>query len=280
MSEEKPVTARYRGSKHGPITRLIDPATLGEQLKPFIFLDFFNAPVQRGFSFGMHPHSGIATLTWQPDSDIAYQDSIGQSGVLPAGGIECLQAGGGVWHQAKFETDGWASGFQLWVALPPEAEEAAALAHYVAPRQVPLAQVPGGELRLLLGQLSLPSQRLRSVIDTQQDMNYLVVNLQPRANWRYDVPAQHDVCWAFPFAGNILLDGVAESLELLSFGAGQSVNFQAGAAGARIVVGSAKRHSHDLVIGNGSVHTNAMSLAASHQRIREIGKLLLQQGRR
>ncbi|MEB0233372.1 hypothetical protein QN353_21360, partial [Undibacterium sp. 10I3] len=86
---------------------------------------------------------------------------------------------------AKFETDGWASGFQLWVALPPEAEEAAALAQYVAPHQVPVAQVPGGELRLLSGQISLPSQRLRSVIDTQQDMNYLVLNLQPRASWRY-----------------------------------------------------------------------------------------------
>ena len=57
---------RTRGVVHGPITRLISPQDIGERLKPFVFLDFFSANITPGFGFGMHPHSGIATLTWQP----------------------------------------------------------------------------------------------------------------------------------------------------------------------------------------------------------------------
>ncbi|WP_370694565.1 pirin family protein, partial [Klebsiella pneumoniae] len=72
---------------------------MGERLKPFIFLDFFDAEIEPGFGFGMHPHSGIATLTWQPGSDVAYQDTTGQRGILRAGGLEWMNAGGGAWHQ-------------------------------------------------------------------------------------------------------------------------------------------------------------------------------------
>ena len=68
MTDLRRITARLRGVQHGPISRLISPEGWGEQLKPFIFLDFFNANIEPGFGFAMHPHSGIATLTWQPGS--------------------------------------------------------------------------------------------------------------------------------------------------------------------------------------------------------------------
>ena len=55
------IERRVAGEQHGPIARLISPGDLGERLKPFIFLDFFDADIEPGFGFGMHPHSGIAT---------------------------------------------------------------------------------------------------------------------------------------------------------------------------------------------------------------------------
>jgi len=66
MTNNRRIVRRVVGERHGPITRLISPSELGEDLKPFIFLDFFDANIEPGFGFGMHPHSGIATLTWQP----------------------------------------------------------------------------------------------------------------------------------------------------------------------------------------------------------------------
>ena len=54
------IVQRTRGRTHGPATRLMSPADLGEMLKPFVFLDSFDyegAP----FSAGLRPHSDIAS---------------------------------------------------------------------------------------------------------------------------------------------------------------------------------------------------------------------------
>ena len=58
------------GGAAGPITRLVNPGDLGEILKPFVFLDLFQRrPTHGQRRFGMHPHSGIATLTLLIEGD-------------------------------------------------------------------------------------------------------------------------------------------------------------------------------------------------------------------
>jgi redox-sensitive bicupin YhaK (pirin superfamily) len=57
------ITHRTYGKNHGPATRLMSPSDFGEILKPLVFLDLFDH--QGGpFSAPLHPHSGIATLTY------------------------------------------------------------------------------------------------------------------------------------------------------------------------------------------------------------------------
>ena len=101
---QRPIVQRTRGRQHGPITRLVSPGDLGQVLKPFIFLDRFEAPAGgQPPQFGMHPHSGIATLTYLIDGRTNYQDTtgeLGESGVLPTGGVEWMMAGGGVGESA------------------------------------------------------------------------------------------------------------------------------------------------------------------------------------
>ncbi len=36
---ERPIVLRTRGSRHGPITRLVSPSDIGELIKPFVFLE-------------------------------------------------------------------------------------------------------------------------------------------------------------------------------------------------------------------------------------------------
>ena len=60
---QRRIVHQTRGQTHGPITRLVSPSDLGESLKPFVFLDLFETDPQAFSGFGMHPHSGIATLT-------------------------------------------------------------------------------------------------------------------------------------------------------------------------------------------------------------------------
>src|ERR1700738_5036653 len=80
------IARRTRGKSHGPITRLISPSDFGRLLKPFVFLDLFDTQGRPFTGFGLHPHSGIATLTYVADGSVGYQDTNGATGLLPAGG--------------------------------------------------------------------------------------------------------------------------------------------------------------------------------------------------
>jgi hypothetical protein len=40
------IAHRTRGQGHGPIVRLMSPSDLGEELKPFVFLDLFEADMR------------------------------------------------------------------------------------------------------------------------------------------------------------------------------------------------------------------------------------------
>jgi redox-sensitive bicupin YhaK (pirin superfamily) len=154
-SSTRAIVYRTLGSKHGPITRLMSPSDLGEQLKPFVFLDHFEAESSSFGGFGMHPHSGIATLTWMMQGSASYEDTTGKEGLLPEGGVEWMQAGGGVWHSSSPTAGTAMRGFQLWVALPPAFENAAAYSSYMAPEAIP--QI--GPARVLLGQYGDPKAR-------------------------------------------------------------------------------------------------------------------------
>ena len=93
-SRARAIVQRTRGRTHGPATRLMSPSDLGEVLKPFVFLDLFDhegAP----FKGGLHPHSGIATLTYVAEGAVSYIDPDNIKGSLAAGGVEWMQAGRG-----------------------------------------------------------------------------------------------------------------------------------------------------------------------------------------
>ena len=92
------IVRRTRGQSHGPITRLMSPSDFGEFLKPFVFLDLFDFDGAAFGGLGLHPHSGIATLTYVAEGGVSYEDTNGATGIVPAGGVEWMQAGGGVWH--------------------------------------------------------------------------------------------------------------------------------------------------------------------------------------
>jgi hypothetical protein len=57
------IVLRTRGHSHGRVTRLVSPGDIGELIKPFVFLDYFDTDPATAPEFGFHPHSGIATLT-------------------------------------------------------------------------------------------------------------------------------------------------------------------------------------------------------------------------
>ncbi len=282
MTTSRAIVYRTLGDKHGAITRLMSPSDLGEHLKPFVFLDHFEAQAASFPGFGMHPHSGIATLTCMLQGSASYEDTTGEKGkqgLLPEGGVEWMQAGGGVWHSSSPTSGSTMRGFQLWVALPPAFENAAAYSSYIAPEVIP--QV--GPARLLLGQYD----GANSEITPPSDMNYLAVTLKTGDSWTYQPPAGHSVAWAALSRGKLSVGEVADAPmaagEMVVFDHSTgSITFQALASsepGAEFVVGSAVPHAHALVLGRYSVHTSPAALQQGESTIKQMGVALAAQRR-
>src|SRR5215470_9282233 len=174
---------RTDGTTRGPITRLVNPSDLGQVMKPFVFLDlayFDGRSEPTPMEYLWHPHSGIATVTVPLDGAIRIADTTGADVVLPAGGIEWMRAGNGVWHT------GPARAFQLWVALPPTLENAPSASQYVQPAHVPVV----GPARVILGSYGGATSPINA-----PPMTYLQVNLEPGEHWRYQPPRGHQVAW-------------------------------------------------------------------------------------
>jgi redox-sensitive bicupin YhaK (pirin superfamily) len=209
---------------------------------------------------------------------VRYQDTTGKNGVLKAGGLEWMNAGGGAWHQGSFDTEGLATGFQLWVPMPPDVEDGESFGQYVPPSEVPKVAIEGGTLTLLLGRLTANGQVMSSPVNSHQDMNYFVLDLEAGANWIYTPPQGHDVAWAFVFEGAASIAGITTSREMMVLAEDGDISITGEDSPTRILIGSARKHPHDLVAGSSSVHTNAESLQKGHTRIRAIGESLAQQG--
>lgn len=274
-TEARAIVYRTRGSQHGPITRLMSPGDLGEFLKPFVFLDLFGFDTSGGRKgFGMHPHSGIATLTWLIDGDTRYEDTTGEQGVLPSGGVEWMRAGNGVWHDgAPAPGTKRVQGFQLWLALPASEENAPAQSIYLAPSQVPRE----GPARVLLGRHGAA----QSPIPAPAPINYLAVQLKDGEHWRYTPPAGHTVGWIAVDAGRLDAgDGEPVTAgELAVFEeSGAAIGFVA-QGDTSFVLGSAAKHPHELVMGHYSVHTSKAALEQGEAEIRRIGARLREEGR-
>jgi redox-sensitive bicupin YhaK (pirin superfamily) len=267
----RPIVHRTSGQTHGPITRLVSPGDLGKVLKPFVFVDLLDNGGRAFRGFGLHPHSGIATLTYMAEGSTSYEDTNGARGLLTAGGVEWMRAGHGVWHGGGAGEPGLARGFQLWVALPPHLELGPSVSIYQGSGDLPVA----GPARVLLGSHDGAS----SAIDSPSDINYLAVRLAPGERWRYVPPAGHEVLWIAVGNGVVRTPERVSRGELAIFAPGEAAVEFVAEADTEFMLGSAVPHPHDLVLGYYSVHTSADALAKGERRIREIRADLVRQGR-
>jgi redox-sensitive bicupin YhaK (pirin superfamily) len=264
------IVQRTRGRTHGSITRLMSPSDFGEILKPFVFLDLFDhegAP----FNGPLHPHSGIATLTYVAQGAVSYIDPDNARGTLPAGGVEWMQAGRGMWHGGGLDKAGRTRGFQLWISLPPELELGPTVSIYQSPGDVP----EDGPARVLLGSYGAASSAIAPI----SPINYLAVRLKAGECWRYEPPAGHTVLWIAIAAGVLSVPDELRHGDLAAFEpSNQAVEFEA-RTDAEFVLGSAVPHAHELVLGYYSVHTSPDALRAGEAHIAAIRSRLVQEGR-
>jgi len=259
-----------RGRRHGPITRLMSPSDLGQVLKPFVFLDLFDMEKASFSGMGLHPHSGIATVTHLFEGSVRYEDTTGATGTLSEGGVEWFKAGGGAWHGGG-PGDGRSRGFQLWIALPPEHELGPVESIYQSPENIQR----DGPARVLVGAYG----KAKSSLPAPWSLNYLAVRLDAGESWRYQPPAGHTVAWIALATGRLATPELVYAGELAVFEpSNAAIDFFA-ETDTEFVLGSAAPHPYNLVLGSHSVHTSPTSLRKGEGQIGEIQARLIQEGR-
>jgi redox-sensitive bicupin YhaK (pirin superfamily) len=271
QQDARRIVLRSGGRTHGPITRLVSPSDLGELIKPCVFLDLAIFDERSGpmsNAFGWHPHSGIATVTVMLEGAVSFAETTGREGILPAGGVEWMRAGNGVWHTGAPEK-GRTKAFQLWVALPPGLENGPNASRYLTSEEVPVV----GPARVVLGEY----RGAKSPIEAPP-MTYLAVSLEPGQRWTYTPPRGHTVAWVAVHEGQLRTPSPVPRGEIAIFEPSeQSIDFVAeGKTG--FVLGSAASHPHELHLGNYSVHTSAEALRRGQAEIRRIGQELRARG--
>jgi hypothetical protein len=136
------------------------PSDTLKSVGPFVFFDHLG-PAQfqpgTGIDVRPHPHIGLATVTYLFEGEILHRDSLGNVQPIRPAEINWMTAGRGIVHSERTppalrETGHSVHALQLWIALPEEHEETEpAFFHYDA-HQLPVIDMKGMSLRVMLGE--------------------------------------------------------------------------------------------------------------------------------
>lgn len=205
-------------------------------LDPFLMLDHFGSdnPDEYIAGFPDHPHRGFITLTYMLDGHVLHKDSMGNTGDLRAGGAQWMKAASGVIHsEMPQHTEGVMRGFQLWINLPASEKMSDPAYQEFSAAAIPQVASDGAAVRILIGQYS--GQR-GPIDDPHTNVQYLDVALEGGQTFSHTLDAELNV-FVYVFEGDASIGGESvptHSLVVLS--GGDSVEFTAGADGARFIL--------------------------------------------
>lgn len=206
---------------------------------PFLLLDDFRSdrPEDHRLGFPWHPHRGMETITYLLAGSVEHQDSMGNKGVIGPGDVQWMTAGQGIIHQEMPQSDaqGRVHGFQLWANLPAKLKLTSPHYQEIKAAQIPTVMNDGASVRVVCG--SYRDQR-GPVEGIAARPGFLDVQLSPGVRWQQPIDADHQL-FAYVFEGSGRFAAAAPDAgnrTLLSFGAGDSLEVQAGPAGVRFLL--------------------------------------------
>ncbi|MGH8832981.1 MAG: pirin family protein [Polaromonas sp.] len=145
-----------------PVRSLFTYDTLGQQISPFLLLDYAGPaqfePASTPRGVGQHPHRGFETVTIVYQGEVEHRDSTGNGGVIGPGDVQWMTAASGIlheeFHSREFTRKGGALEMvQLWVNLPAKDKMAAPGYQEISGKTIPQVDLPGsaGTLRVIAG---------------------------------------------------------------------------------------------------------------------------------
>lgn len=232
------------------VTRMIEPLPVTEgagvrlkrsiatreldYLDPFLLFDHFGShnPEDYMAGFPMHPHRGIETVTYMQAGSVRHTDSLGNSGVITAGDVQWMTAGGGIMHEEMPQrgTDGHMEGFQLWVNLPAKLKMSPPRYQEVLSVNIPSVKTLAGQtVRVIAGEFA---GTRGPVTEIAAEPVYLDCTLEPGAVFDLGLPFHH-TAFAYLYAGSGAFCGTeVEATRLVVFSEGEQIIIKAGGEGA------------------------------------------------
>jgi len=229
---------------------------------PFLLLDDFRSDIPEDYlaGFPWHPHRGIETITYVLAGTVEHGDSMGNGGVIAAGDVQWMTAGGGIIHQEmpKGDPAGRMHGFQLWANLPAALKMTEPRYQGVISAEIPEAtDADGTRARVVCGTFWGKRGPVEGIA---ADPIYLDISIPPGKRKAFPVEAERRV-FAYVFAGSgkfgdasgplaVPTEGVAwldteppaeaGNRTLVLFDGGDEISAQAGEEGVRFLLVSGR----------------------------------------
>ncbi len=205
---------------------------------PFLLFDHFGSDDPRDYmaGFPMHPHRGIETVTYMLTGAVAHRDSLGNAGVIRAGDVQWMTAGGGIMHEEMPQQapDGRMEGFQLWVNLPARLKMSPPRYQEFTADTIPHVTRPDGvTIRVIAGAAEGVTGPVREIA---ADPIYQDVDVPARGKFSVAVAPGHTAL-RYIFRGAGTFGGTTvRAPKLLLFDDGDRIEVSAGEEGARFLL--------------------------------------------
>lgn len=177
------------------------------RLDPFLMLDFFGSDKAQEYIAGFppHPHRGFQTVTYMLEGKMRHRDSVGNEGVIEAGGIQWMNAGRGIIHaEMPEQTEGVLSGFQLWVNLPAAHKMSAPGYQDIKPEDVPVVTDRyGNDIKVLVGTVDNVTGPVQTTALSPQ---FLDLSIKHSGQSQLEIAEGHNA-FVYVYGGSAKIDG-------------------------------------------------------------------------
>jgi hypothetical protein len=185
------------------------PYATHRMVGPFIFFDHMGPahfPPGQGISVRPHPHIGLATVTYLFAGKVRHRDSLGSDQLIEPGAINWMTAGRGIVHSERTpedleKTGSFVDGIQCWVALPEEFEDAEPSFKHHPSASLPVFQINGVRLKLLLGR----AFDQESPVKVHSDLFYLEAQMKAGSTLPLNLGPRETAIYVV--SGKVKIDG-------------------------------------------------------------------------
>jgi redox-sensitive bicupin YhaK (pirin superfamily) len=213
------------------LTRVIGTPEI-DHLDPFLLFDVFESDDPNDYIAGFppHPHRGFETVTYMLAGKMEHRDSVGNRGVIEAGGVQWMTAARGIIHsEMPRQADGLLRGVQVWVNLPRRLKMSAPGYREYSAEQIPAdTRGAGVGVRVVAGRTA--GGVSGPVRDVSTDPLFLDLDLGKDRSFIETIPAGHAAI-LFVVEGQVAVhagagDTVVPARSLAILGSGDSVELR------------------------------------------------------